>query len=143
MDLPDNQAVSDVFEVMLPFPPSVNHYWHTTVRRKRGGVPTIQRYISEAGKSFRANAIKQCVLFSRGTYPVDGRIGCEVILAPPDKRKRDVDNYTKGVLDALEAAGVFLDDNQVKEIVVRMTEPVAPGMTRVRLWQLNDTDEPE
>jgi hypothetical protein len=30
----------------------------------------------------------------------------EILLYPPDNRRRDIDNYTKGLFDALTHAGV-------------------------------------
>jgi crossover junction endodeoxyribonuclease RusA len=36
-----------------------------------------------------------------------------LFVSPPDKRKHDLDNVCKGILDALQAAGFFDDDYQV------------------------------
>ena len=35
---------------------------------------------------------------------------------PPDRRKRDIDNIIKPILDALQHAGLFDDDFQIQKI---------------------------
>lgn len=36
-----------------------------------------------------------------------------LFVSPPDKRRHDLDNVAKGILDALQTAGLFEDDYQV------------------------------
>ncbi len=45
---------------------------------------------------------------------------------PPDRRRRDLDNIQKPVLDAMQHAGVYLDDSQVDLLVTRRCD-VLPG----------------
>jgi crossover junction endodeoxyribonuclease RusA len=42
----------------------------------------------------------------------------EIIAAMPDRRRRDLDNIQKAILDALTHAGVWEDDSQVDDIRV-------------------------
>ena len=37
----------------------------------------------------------------------------------PDRRRRDLDNIVKPFQDALQLAGIFLDDSQIKHLDVR------------------------
>ena len=37
----------------------------------------------------------------------------------PDRRRRDLDNIVKPFQDALQLAGVFLDDSQIKHLDIR------------------------
>jgi len=38
---------------------------------------------------------------------------------PPDRRRRDLDNLLKPILDALQYAELFTDDSQVRAITIR------------------------
>jgi crossover junction endodeoxyribonuclease RusA len=60
--------------------------------------------------------------------PVTGRVGVTMELYPPDRRKRDIDNYCKGPLDALTHAGVWEDDEQIDELHIykREADPKDP-----------------
>ena len=49
-----------------------------------------------------------------------------VTLHPPDHRRRDLDNSMKGLLDALEHAGVYADDSQIDELKI-VRGDVMPG----------------
>lgn len=50
---------------------------------------------------------------------------CRLVIEyrPPDKRRRDVDNYNKAILDALTACGFWDDDECVRDIRVFFLEP--------------------
>ena len=113
---------------VLPWPPSVNHYW------RRVGPRTL---ISREGRTFRRNV---CALLGGGgprKPPADGRVALAMDAFPPDRRRRDLDNLLKSVLDALEHAGVYADDSQVDLLLVRRGEVDRPhGHIEVRLDRL-------
>jgi len=53
-----------------------------------------------------------------------------VALFPPDKRKRDVDNVLKALLDACEHAGCYESDSQIDELhIVRQEMRTGGGCT--------------
>jgi len=54
-----------------------------------------------------------------------------MVLFPRDKRKIDIDNPIKSVLDALKDAGVFDDDFQVDELSIVRVKPIKAGAIRV------------
>ena len=93
----------------LPFPPSVNHYWG-----QRGNM----RYITKRGKEFRQSVAE---IVADNGKKAEGRLQVVVSLFQPTKRKCDIDNYMKALLDALQHAGCYDDDEQIDELhIVRM-----------------------
>ena len=94
----------------LPFPPSVNHTW---CRSKNGGV-----FLSEKTRLFRLDvASRILVAKSKGVLPknpIPGVVILKTELRAPDRRVRDLDNYSKALWDALTHAGVWEDDRQVR-----------------------------
>lgn len=105
-------------EITLPFPPSTNHYWrHVPMGKGRG----VRSMISKRGREY-SRAVwtlwqKQVV---GPPTPIDGDLSVAIHLHPPDRRKRDVDNYCKGLLDAMTAAGAWHDDSQIKCLQIWM-----------------------
>ena len=103
--------------LVLPFPPSVNTYW----RNFRG-----RMVLSEKGRAYK-QAIAEYV--SENNVPKYGeqKLKITMILQPRDKRKIDIDNRIKCVLDSLQDAGVFDDDFHVDELHVMRGEQVKGG----------------
>ena len=50
-----------------------------------------------------------------------------VVLYPPDKRTRDIDNVLKPTIDALCQAHIFEDDSQIDVLFVRRAETIKGG----------------
>ena len=101
-------------EAELPYPPSVNHYW------RRVGPQTL---ISKEGLRYR----EQVAGAIRGQPKLQGPLLLAVDVYPPDRRRRDLDNLFKPLLDALTHANAYDDDVQVKRIEAEMREPMAPA----------------
>lgn len=83
----------------LPWPPSVNHLYFTA--------PNGMRLLNKAGKAYKESVIE---IAKKVPCHVRGRLTLEVWAHVPDKRRRDLDNLRKIVLDSLQAAGVYEDD---------------------------------
>lgn len=112
-------------KLTLPFPPSVNTYWRNT----RKGV-----LISASGRSFRSNALADIMeQLRRAPEPITVNVAVSVILYPPDKRPRDLDNYLKAAFDSLTHAGVWLDDKQVKKLFVEWGPLTKRGKTEITI----------
>jgi len=110
--------------LMLPWPPSINHYW------RHVGPRTL---ISREGRTFRRNV---CALLGGGgprKPPSGGRIALAMDAFPPDRRRRDLDNIQKPVLDALEHAGIYEDDSQIDLLLTRRRERTAGGRLEINL----------
>ena len=119
-----------MFEVVLPYPPSVNHYW----RMFRG-----RMVISREGRAFRERVCS--VLAAAGVKPMMGPLAVEIDLYPPDRRRRDIDNGLKASLDGLQHGGAYEDDSQITLLIVRKCTPVSGGKTVVRITQVPPKDE--
>jgi crossover junction endodeoxyribonuclease RusA len=52
---------------------------------------------------------------------------------PPDKRKRDVDNVLKALLDALRVGGAYSDDSQIGRLLIERKAPKKGGEVIVRI----------
>jgi crossover junction endodeoxyribonuclease RusA len=67
--------------------------------------------------------------------PFAGRLGVNIKLYPPCKRKRDVDNFLKAVLDLMTKAGVWQDDSQVDILTVSRESKCKGGKVIIEIWQ--------
>lgn len=52
-------------------------------------------------------------------FPIKDRLRVIVTLNEKDKRRRDMDNYTKSVFDACTKNKVWEDDSQIDELLIR------------------------
>jgi crossover junction endodeoxyribonuclease RusA len=113
-----------VLDVTLPWPPSINHYWGA---RGRG------RYLSPQARRWHKEA--WAVLKAQGVR-YSGEVAVYVFAHPPDRRKRDLDNITKALLDALVGAGVLKDDYQVARLYAERDLPERPGKVRLMVGEV-------
>jgi Holliday junction resolvase RusA-like endonuclease len=115
-------SAAAMFEIELPYPPSVNHYW------RRVGARTL---ISRGGRAFRQTVCT--ILAAAQVRPLEGALAIDVDVFPPDHRRRDLDNSLKSLLDALAHGGAYHDDSQIARLTVERRHVVPSGMVRVRL----------
>ncbi len=116
----------------LPWPPSINSYI------KRGN---NRSYMTKRGKEFRNEVVTACIAecLSSGEaqrQTMHGRLAVNIELTAPDRRKRDIDNHVKAVLDALQHVRVFKDDSQIDELRVKRLDVEAPGCCDVTICEL-------
>ena len=109
-------------KITLPYPPSVNHYW---------GQLGSKKFLGKKGKEFREAVILS--VYNARKVGLNGRLHIEVYLYPPDKRKRDIDNVLKSLLDALEHAHVYENDSQIDWLCVTRMEVVSGGSCTVEI----------
>lgn len=103
----------------LPWPPSVNHYRITGATLGGGRRMPLT---GEARNFRRAVAIQaQAQARKQGLSGGFGgaRLAVEIsAFPPPPRRRRDLDNILKSLLDALERAGLFDDDGQIDRLTI-------------------------
>ena len=116
-----------MIKLKLPLPNSANTHW----RHGRGIT-----YLSKQGRDYRylvANVVKDANI-----KPFTGRLFVEVLIYPRDKRKMDIDNRIKPLLDALQHAGAFLDDSQIDELHVYRGEIIPGGKCQVVITDISN-----
>lgn len=94
--------------LQLPLPPSVNTYW----RNFRG-----RTILSKGGRDYKL-AVQEYVTVNNIPNFGDARLQAIITIFPRDRRKQDLDNRLKSLLDSLENAGVYESDSQFDKIEI-------------------------
>ena len=126
------------FKAQLPMPPSVNHYWSKSVGRAKGKSYVHVR-LSDRATKFRNDVVAQVADIAQRHGSIrthNGRIKAVVTLHGATKRSFDVDNYGKGLFDALTYCKVYTDDSQIDEMIVKRGEVIKGGRVDVELYEL-------
>jgi crossover junction endodeoxyribonuclease RusA len=114
-----------IVEIELPTPPSVNHYY------RRVGYKTL---ISREGRKYREKVCHLIAIEGLPCFTVP--VYLEIEWYPPDKRRRDVDNILKPLLDSLQHGRLLEDDALVKGLWVERYTPHKPGRVIVRVREV-------
>lgn len=120
-----------MINIRLPFPPTMNTYW----RNFRG-----RTVLSLRGRKFK-KMVGEIVLTSikkdliKEIY--NKRLEVYIDYFPPDRRKRDLDNYVKAILDGLEEAQVYANDEQIDRLLLNRKEIVKGGYVDVTISSLS------
>ena len=101
-------------------PPSVNSLW---INKPNG------RYKSKRGKIFENLACGELKKQFR-CKPLANSLKVSMRLYFKDKRKRDIDNYNKAILDSMTGI-VYEDDSQIEELNVKKL--VGCGFNKVEI----------
>jgi crossover junction endodeoxyribonuclease RusA len=110
--------------ITLPWPPSVNRLY-----RKWGGHMVLAPAARAYKKSVRLRLLGHI-------KPTTGRVDLTVRLFPPDKRRRDIDNILKCLLDALQGS-IYENDSQVWHLDLTRREPARPGRVEIA-WAIGE-----
>ena len=104
-------------------PISVNHMY---------GARGKMRFLRKEGKDYK----KQLAELAEGETDemYDGDMSMEIVYYFKDRRRRDVTNYEKCVLDALSGI-VYKDDCQVTDITLRKRLDKAFPRTVIKIWR--------
>jgi len=136
MTLGTVNALSSPLVMALPWPPSVNHEW--TMARGR-------MILTQTGRQYRAR-VNAYVMGRRheGSLPlapIETPLAVRIDMWPPDRRRRDADNYAKAAFDALTHAGLWSDDSLVRDLRSVMHAPARGGVLRLTVAPYADEEE--
>ena len=125
-----------MIEIILPYPPTVNHYKVIgNIIKTSSGKVYQQRVNSPKTKRFMYQVwyLWKSIRPETHVEPIEDEIFLTLWVYPPDKRKRDLDNVLKVLLDSLQQAGVYKDDNQIVKLFVERKEVKIGGEVIVRI----------
>lgn len=129
-----------MFEITLPWPPSINTYYGQRVVRAKTG-PMAGKYIATPFLTERARQYREDVLklsLGRKCISSGSALAVHVLCYPPDKRSRDLGNLDKGLMDALQHAGIIRNDYDYWDYrFTRQCLSAPPGRVVVRIWPIN------
>lgn len=112
----------------LPYPPSANRYY----RHARGF-----NYISKEGKEYREQ-VKAIIDLLNLNINLKCRLSITVYIAPPDSRRRDIDNIGKALFDAITYSGFWCDDSQVDAMKFVRCRKVKGGQLFIKVRERGD-----
>jgi Holliday junction resolvase RusA-like endonuclease len=116
-----------MIKLELNYPNSANTHW----KLGRGRL-----YLSKAGNEYREHVKAQ--VEAAGHEAMTGRLFVTVWLTPGTRHKHDIDNRIKPLLDALEAAKVLVNDEQIDMLLVgRGLVVPRHGMCQVTVQELD------
>lgn len=120
----------------LPYPPSANTYWRHIILGGKHKKARAHTLISEGGREYRVRVMEAISAQKVPLRALKGRLAIHVIAYPPDRRRRDLSNLWKGMLDAIVLAGVIADDGDTdRELIER--GPVRPqGLIEIRISEI-------
>ena len=110
--------------IVLPWPPSINHYW----RNYRGRI-----VISADGRAYRQTVSYRILEQGIPRDNLNCRLAVRIDAYPPDKRRRDLDNIQKALLDAIVAADVIEDDSLIDALSITRHDACEDGKVIVRI----------
>ena len=104
--------------VNLPWPPSVNSLYRINRRSRIFKSKKAVDYTATVGWTLKREGFE-----GFGT----SRVEIDILACPPDRRRRDLDNIQKALLDSLQEAGLFQDDCQVDKITITRGNVIKKG----------------
>lgn len=114
-------------ELKLPWPPSLNAYY----RSVNGRV-----LISKRGREYRHLVAQSRAWQAFPAFDASARLYVEIHSHPPHRRRYDLDNQLKCVLDSLQHAGVFPDDSQIDDLRIIRSNREGGGLLRIIITEI-------
>jgi len=132
-----------ILELKLPFPPSTNHYKKVgaLVKTKTG-----KMYQKRVNSRETVAFYYQVYMISKMNMPSEWlKFACSdeitfevcVDLYPPNKRRYDLDNRLKVLLDSFVHAHIIKDDSQITRLVVEKMDNIEQGQVIVRIREFS------
>lgn len=116
------------YKFTLPYPPTINSYWATFRNR---------RITTKRGRDYVKSAADKMIELKLHNEMISRPLFFEMTINPPTLRKYDVDNFTKGVFDALTKCNFWVDDEQVKKLTVRKGVKIKGGSVDIEVTVLD------
>ena len=113
--------LDDSMKIHLPYPISVNAMYRN--------VRLLGRVKSKRYREWRRLAICAFLNQTFNTDHVHGKVYIHIAVKRPDKRKRDIDNLAKGILDFLTDQEIIEDDHNVEKLTIEWIYEGPEGAT--------------
>ena len=107
------------YSCTLPWPPTVNTYWRAVNGRN---------ILSKKARQYKKDA---ALFLNRVNLKGDLIVTIECHM--PDKRRRDLDNLLKPLLDVMGDAGVYEDDSQICDLRIFKSDYGDKGTVRINV----------
>jgi len=126
---------NEAYNLTLPLPPSINNYWGlrlgvSSVKKKQ--IP--MKYVTHAAKDYRSTVENIILKEYPNFHPLEGDLQIAVLIHPANRRKEDIDNRLKPLLDALQGV-LYEDDAQIKTLRAELLDPEPSGCILVTLME--------
>lgn len=118
-------------DFILPWPPSVNHYYQPYYSKKKKcyGIR----------KTVKARRYRDQVYYeAHSNNATLDRLYLHVIANQPSMGRHDLDNLLKGLCDGLEYANLYKDDSQIDRIIIERGSVVKHGELIVQVGSINN-----
>ena len=112
----------------LPFPVSVNQYYRAILRGK-----FCTSILSEKGRDYKQRVAN--LVSDSEKQPTDKPVMVIIKLYPPTKRKYDVDNMLKSLLDSLIGIA-YDDDSQIHCLAISKEEVFKGGKCDIKIKEV-------
>jgi len=126
-----------MLELILPYPPSVNHYKKVgRIVKTKSGKLYQQRVNTLQTEKFYFDVYmlyKKLKPQERPKFDDSAIFSVEVYVHPPDDKKRDIDNICKVLIDSLVRAHVIVDDSNIHRLYVEKCNMIEGGQVVVRI----------
>ena len=97
--------MSDFVEFKLPFPPSVNRLWRISGKRMYRS-KNYTEWLRDCDFALKPY---------KGFHKISTSVAVTILASRPDKRRRDLDNLAKPLLDVCQKYFI-VDDSQVSKL---------------------------
>lgn len=109
-------------KIQIPYPVSVNTMYRNV--RGKGRVKT-KKYIDWVKEAER----RLWGMHWKERIHIYGKVQIHIKVKRPDKRKRDIDNLAKGILDFLTFQNIIDDDSNVEKLIIEWVYDGPAGAT--------------
>jgi len=116
----------------LEYPPTANNLFRTLTKGPLAG----RRVLTGEAQAYRKGVGQQLVAQRVPRRVLTGKLTVKIVVRPPDRRARDLDNVCKAILDSLKVAELFADDSDIDELYVVRGTPQKPGHVVVSVAEI-------